>query len=112
MENLKRKIVATTAIGLLVAVVLVGTGTVQLGGMVQNSENTAEDRACERAFGSEWDNTGWIGGNPPQLQCAGPDGQQGYMDMPRVIAEQRGIKATAYNESENQTDAQQAENVE
>jgi len=84
---------------LLAAVVALVFATTGVGNPMFNDTNSpAAQEACQDEFGDGWKFTGWMGGNPPLLLCKGPNGEDGYMDMPEPIADEFGVRAAAYED--------------
>lgn len=69
--------------------------------IITPEEPSAMDRACMDEFGQEWENSGYLGGYPPSLQCTGPDGLTGIMEMPKEIRDKHGIVLDTDDEPEN-----------
>lgn len=83
--------------GLLVIGLLAYNAPAAQEGAYLASENNPDrfDSACGEAFGEGWEANMWIAGNPPAIQCFGPNGTVGYMDMPIEYREQLDIVTPA-----------------
>jgi len=58
-------------------------GQDESGGMGQTT--------CENAFGDGWEYAGYTEAIPPVVNCEGPNGQHGVVEMPPEMQEELGI---------------------